>query len=498
MIRRLALCISVLLCAMQASALTALVGHSIFYVPDGTQPDKLVPSVETYWQIEPSSLHYTTTSDKTIIARIKTDIWFLSEAGIVKEDHFILQTPPRQNVSDLMSHSIIDLRQYSIVPGLITMKLLFTDLADTTQKFSFTDTFTVRDQSTKPFYSDIQLLDTTLESPAQTAFNKNGHQQVPTCVNFLDDSRNLLHYYAELYQANTIATTAYPVVQKIFISRKELEGSLPNLQKTDTITPQSKHTLQGDFPIWRLPSGNYYLNTTLENNQHVIIASRSLFFQRLNTHPIPKDTARKIATSDTGMENITVLNLQKTFVAKYSIPQTHAILKMILPVSDPMAAQTINMFLRKPDDMYIRYFIYNYFLGINSKDPAKAWKEYSEKIKEVNKLFSERGAPGYETERGQVYLRYGKPTDIITVENENGALPYEVWQYNVLTQMNNKALSDAVFLFYKTNQSISGYRLLHSSVGGEVINPSWRTYLYTNEQGGTNINSRAEQYIGSK
>eukprot|EP01030_Chromulinospumella_sphaerica_P034490 gene34490-biopygen17203 len=122
------------------------------------------------------------------------------------------------------------------------------------------------------------------------------------------------------------------------------------------------------------------------------------------------------------MEQITVVDLDKSFLAKYNLSQIKAMLKMLLPVSTPMQANTINGFLKKPEEMYMRYFIHNYFQEINPKDPGKAWKEYSEKVKEVNKKFTAAGTAGYETERGFMYLRYGAPTDIITVTGETGAL----------------------------------------------------------------------------
>lgn len=167
---------------------------------------------------------------------------------------------------------------------------------------------------------------------------------------------------------------------------------------------------------------------------------------------------------------------------------------MLLPVSDAMQTQTINNFLKKPEDMYMRYYIYNYFKTLNPKDPGQAWKEYSEKIIEVNKRFSAHGTRGYETDRGFIFIRYGAPDDMITVENESGSLPYEVWLYNNLTQMNHKEITNAVFLFYRRND-LTDFKLLHSTVSGETQNPGWRSFLYLNGQGGNNGNSRAEQYL---
>ncbi|MFI5196345.1 MAG: GWxTD domain-containing protein [Chitinophagales bacterium] len=499
MIRKPGICLLIVFSSLQAQAIEAVVSHAVFYLPDPARQNQLQPGVETYWQINPRTLHYITTPEKTIIARIKTDIIFMNDTGITREDHFVLETVPRHNVEELSTHSIIDLRRYFISPGATRMKFILTDMADSTHHFVYSDSFVVAPVTNTVFYSDLQLLDTILASPAQTVFNKNGHQQVPACTNFLDDKKNMLHYYAELYKTNEIPKSDYPLVQQVFITKKENEPFSKSFLKTDTITPQNISLVSGSFNIASLTSGNYYICVKLENNNHTIIASGSFFFQRLNTHPAKEDTAVKnTSVSDTGIENINVLNLNKTFLSKYSLAEIRAILKMLLPVSDALGTNTINGFLKKPDEIYMRYYIYNYFSNINQKDPGRAWKEFTAKVKEVNSLFTEHGTAGYETARGFIYLKYGAPTEIVTVENEQGSLPYEVWQYNNLTEMSHKEITNAVFLFYKPNQITSNYRLLHSTVSGEVQNTSWRTYLYTGSQGGNNINSRAEQYIGNR
>jgi GWxTD domain-containing protein len=500
MFRSAGFCFLILFLSLRVLAIDALVSHSVFYQPDPARQGKLMPIVETYWQINPRSVHYTTTPEKTIIARIKTDITFTNETGIIKEDHFILQTVPRANVNELMMHSIMDLRRYSMNAGLVKMKMILTDLADSLHRFTYSDSFTIAPLPHTAFYSDLQLLDTILESPAQTVYKKNGRQQIPECINFLDESKGTLHYYAELYQGATIPKSDAPIIQKVFISKKENDRPMWDFIQTDTVSPKDLSLVSGSFPIGSLASGNYYLNVTLENNSRIILASGSLFFQRLNTHPVNDDTGNKskTAVADTGIENIKVLNLGKTFLAKYTTPQVTDILRMLLPVADPLAAQTIHGFIKKPDDMYMRYFIYNYFQNINQKNPSAAWKEYSDRIREANKLYTAYGTRGYATERGSIYLRYGVPTEVVTVENETGALPYEVWQYNTLTQLNHKEIANAVFLFYKPSEALGDYKLLHSTTDGEARNSLWRSYLYNGAQGGSSGNSRAEQYIGNR
>jgi len=213
---------------------------------------------------------------------------------------------------------------------------------------------------------------------------------------------------------------------------------------------------------------------------------------------VTKKAVAAAAVADTGMESVTVLNLSKTFLAKYDLAHIRAILKMLLPYSDALATNTINGFLKKPDEMYMRYYIYNFFANINKKQPSQAWKDFSVKITEVNKLYNTHNTPGYETDRGIIYLRYGPPSDVITVENEPGTQPYEIWQYNTLTEMIHKDIPDAYFLFYQPNQMMHDYKLLHSTVDGEIQNKNWRGSLYTSDGSGDHSNTRAEQYIGDK
>ena len=139
------------------------------------------------------------------------------------------------------------------------------------------------------------------------------------------------------------------------------------------------------------------------------------------------------------------------------------------------------------------YFIYNFWMKRNKEKPEEAWKEYADKVKEVNRLFGSSLLLGYESERGLIYLKYGSPTERIVVNNENNALPYEIWQYNTLPKASN-----ALFLFYRPGLVSNDYRLLHTTVNGEIRNPNWRNSLYFSSMEESASSSRAEQYIGNR
>jgi GWxTD domain-containing protein len=175
------------------------------------------------------------------------------------------------------------------------------------------------------------------------------------------------------------------------------------------------------------------------------------------------------------------------------MPQLRAILKMLIPVAGPAEESAIRGFLNRPDEMYMRYFIYNHFASINKSDPGKAWKDFSDLIREVNKYYNSGTTMGYETDRGMIFLKYGQPDEDIRVPNEAGALPYEIWRYNV----GRKVGGSGLFLFYSPGFMSSDYRLLHSTVPGERQNPEWRSILYSTGHSSGNVNARAEEYFGN-
>jgi GWxTD domain-containing protein len=497
LMRHIGVCILFLLGTMRAMAIDAVVAHTVFY-RTGTAA-RPTPYAVVTWQANPNTLHYASNADKMIVGKVRVNITFSNSAGVVRADEYALQTVPVSKIDEVIFHSIMDERTYDLPPGMTIMKFVLTDLTDTLNRYTIRDSFIVDTVSGAYFFSGIRLLDTVYKSGANNAFTAGGMSRIPISTNFMDDKRKMFYYCAQLYNGGKIDASDYPVVRKVMISKSETEGYTGSFIKTDTVTtPQQSSDVLGRFDIAGLLSGNYYLRMVAENRHHETVATQSLYFQRLNIHPeIAQDTSVKSTPlEDTSIENVKVLNLKKTFIARYTLAQVRGILKMLLPFSDPDGTRTIKGFLKKPDELYMRYYIYNYFAAINKDDPDKAWKEFASKITEVNKKFTAGGSPGYETERGFIYLRYGPPTDVISVENEAGALPYELWLYNTLTLLNHKAIPDAVFLFYRPSQTMTDYRLLHSNVEGEIQNLGWRSMLFTGGQAADN--SRAEQFIGNK
>lgn len=488
--RRLRLSLLVMMCCVKAMAIEAVVSHAVFYVPDNNNGYSAY--AEVYWQIAPNSLLYMEPELHKLLAKVKTEITFSNDKGVIKQDKYIMQTNPVGTQQEAFRQNIIELQRYTLPEGKITMQVKLTEVIDSNSQFSFIDTFTVSYPTDKPKYSDLQLLDTAYASQQQTIFSKNNMQQVPLCANFLDDGRNNLFFYGELYESRKINVADTDVViHRAYISRKPMQEVAAKLTVTDTIKGAVIYPLSGKFNISKLPSGNYYLNMLVANKQEVLV-SKSIFFQRVHTLKEEDDIANDSNIGKQTFEKVNILDIASTFVGKFSMAQLKAVCKMIRPIGTPLEVTTIDNFLSKPDEGYMRYFIYNFWKSRDDKDPKRAWDIYVGRIREVNKLFRGGGIPGYETERGEIYLKYGPPDERVAVENEAGARPYEVWTYNKLP----KQSQGVALLFYRPAQMVGDYELLHSNVRGERRNTQWRSYLYiATGSGSGNINSRAEQYF---
>ena len=76
-------------------------------------------------------------------------------------------------------------------------------------------------------------------------------------------------------------------------------------------------------------------------------------------------------------------------------------------------------------------------------------------------------------------MRYGNPSEIIPVDQDNGAFPYEIWLYNKIVKTNQVNVK---FLFYNPDLAGGDFRLLHSTARGERNNPRWEPELYKRVQ----------------
>ena len=92
-------------------------------------------------------------------------------------------------------------------------------------------------------------------------------------------------------------------------------------------------------------------------------------------------------------------------------------------------------------------------------------------IAEANRRFHEGGAaeiPGWRTDRGRIFTRYGPPDEVLNRPQAGSTAPYEVWKYTKTRARK--------FVFYDVTR-FGNYALIWTDERREPSRPNWRDLL---------------------
>ena len=214
--------------------------------------------------------------------------------------------------------------------------------------------------------------------------------------------------------------------------------------------------------IEQLPSGNYHLVVEVRNRASELVSTKKIYFQRSNPY-LDLDLAKTAP-------------LEEEFVAKLTPQELRYSLKAIAPIIKDADVEVLNLILKNSENLEPqRRFLFTFWVGRRPNDSGAAYEEYMEVARAVDRLYKSGFGYGFETDRGFIFMKYGKPDDILTVENDPTAPPYEMWLYNEFPMTRQNRVK---FLFYNTSLAGGDYKLLHSTARNEVNNPQWEVELY--------------------
>jgi GWxTD domain-containing protein len=221
-----------------------------------------------------------------------------------------------------------------------------------------------------------------------------------------------------------------------------------------------------------LPSGNYDLIVNYLNDSNRLLTREKTSFQLLRNKEVQKT---KVYEAAEDLSDNNIVDIEKTFVASYTLEQLQKNILALYPLSEGVELKVIKEIATNKDIKFLKQFFYNFWQNRDRQYPEKAWREYADKLNDVSKKYGTNGQPGYETDRGKIYLQFGVPDILERVVNEKDALPYEVWFY-----YSTKGRTNVKFLFYQSGMLATQMYLLHSTEQDIVTNTSWKQYLLTN------------------
>ena len=412
--------------------------------------------IEVYLQVLANTVVFEPVDSFYKQASVEITVLILKGEEIMNFEKILLNSPASKEIQDFITvlRLKVDNGDYDLVVHAKDMNSLENTYYSSYKiNIEFTDKLSL---------SDILLLaNIEKNDDASNPFVKNGYYMEPTLFSFLPANIETLGIYFEAYHTQklkdgslirlTINSGFISDVSKQVIS-KELKLAIGELVPVLT-----------QIEIKALPSGNYHLKAEIIDEFGYSRFSRSVNFQRSN--PIG-DTPELSAQR----------SYENSFVHSISDDSLIYSLKAMLPLIYGPQSSALNSIITGKKYAEGRFFMWRFWSQKNNLDTEREYLNYMEYAKLVDKTYRSQLGYGFETDRGYMFLKYGKPNEIITRESEPTAPPYEIWYYDRIDLGNQRGVK---FIFYMPSLAHNDYVLLHSTCIGERNNPAWFYELYS-------------------
>jgi len=330
------------------------------------------------------------------------------------------------------------------------------------------------DQKMSSKMSDILLLNDGKFVVQKSILDQN--PELFRLSNFYTEKDTTLSFYCENVGLDKIYAEGLGLISRLRLIETTDKQSLDEFGRIKKIKSKSITASKFDINIKNLPTGKYLIVWDLIDSTNKVIARTQKEIQKSNPSLKTDYVQTSLAANGSLEEQIQNLHMSEArrFVAS------------LLPISSASDQTTIDYLRKKGTEQELRSFILSFWSKKNKDNPLAGYTNYKDLIVQAEKKYATKSMPAYQTDRGRVFLQYGKPS---MVENEYSdrfrqamqnlnTVPYEIWYYYTLETPVKQ--NDIIFVFIQENRGNDNYRLFHSTGIGEVRNREWRKSVETN------------------
>lgn len=373
-------------------------------------------------------------------------------------------------VSDMTDEYIYSKQSYLASKGMYKFHIEMKDANAVFEPTISEFDYEIEDKQSQ-MISDIFCYEHAMPADKDHPFYKSGFAIYPKFQsgNYLFNvNDSVLNYYVEIYDVESD--------KELFIERYiKGRGSNFAIKSTYTVknfTPSKRKIESKSMSIAELPSGNYELVISVFDSSKKQLVNAKVPFQKISRVKKEKETvvSRK--------EHIRKL-YKKALFEKHGLNDVHRLNQFIAAMALREEKTARRIFYNAIDNQNLEEkenFFLSYWEEKDRLHPQFAIEEFANTFDAVQDKFSFRGNDGYQTEKGRVYLEYGKPDDIQLKSKDQNSVPFEIWHYYKL----KSGQGNVIFVFQERNSS-GEYQLFHSNATGEVENPNWRNILQSIE-----------------
>ncbi len=445
------------LSSFSSSALDTNISFSTF-------KSKTAGYVEVYLQVVGSTVEFAPFQDSLFQANVEVVILFKQKGEIIKFDKYLLNSPSVDAPIDF-----VDMKRYALENGEYEIEVSVRDVNAIENEKSYKNDLSIDFSQPRIYQSDIQLLASLRklgEAESENPMAKGGFVFEPLPSHFYDKYCDRLIFYSEIYSTDSLLNEDFMVsyyIEEVMGEQLGKAISLVHKRKSpDAIVPFLQQ-----IDIVDLPSGNYNLAIEIKKKSGDLLSKKKIAFKRSNPYLNASRAEIAAGTNSLGEE----------FVADLTDDELRYSLKAIAMQVDDTDGDLINTIIAENKREAMQLYLFSFWAKENPVNPHGEYLGYMEVARAIDMKFKDGFGYGFETDRGYVYMKYGVPSDIAAVEDEQSAPPYEIWFYNQFPQTSQ---NNVKFIFYNPNLLTNGFKILHTNARGERNNPQWEVELYRN------------------
>ncbi len=392
-------------------------------------------------------------------AHVEINVLFKQKDKIVQFDKYAIHSP-----KSLDPINFVDVKRYGLKNGLYDIEVQLTDLNKPENKATYHSNIIVDFDSLNLRQSDIQLLSFyEIDSLNKREGSKNGVFMEALPFGFYDRNLTNLMFYNEIYNSDKNIMEDFLVsftIIKAFGSPNEKPAFVAHRRKKAGAVVTNLLS----FDIAQLESGNYRFLVTVRNKNNDLLSEKETFFQRSNP-------------AFNSLDTLTNASIESQFVSALNEKDLRYSMRAIMMQIPDEEVPIVSTMIKNQDTSAQKLYLFKYWAKKSAVMPEQKYDEYMMVAKTADQIYGNGMGFGFDTDRGRIFMKYGRPTDVTTVENETGAPPYEIWVYD---KIERNSQTNVKFMFYNPSLVVNGYKLLHSTCRGEIQNPRWKSDLYRN------------------
>ncbi len=439
---------------VQGRNLWAFLTYASFNTPEG-------PYLETYLTISAKSVQFVKNDRGKYQATVQVLMTFKQNNDIKAFKKYELNSAEMDDTTHTDFH-FVDQQRIALANGAYDFEIQLSDKNRSTPAMPYNQTITIDFPTDKPSFSDVELVKSYTKSEKTTELTKSGYDLIPYAYTFYPENESKMIFYTELYHVSKMIPADQKFILTYYIETYESNLKQNDFARSRKESPKEVNVVLTEMDLENLASGNYNLVLEARNQKNEVIASKKMFFQRMN----PKARMAVSAIQATEIAN--------TFAEKITSPDSlREYINSTFPIATGLEKSFIRESLKKADLQTMQQFLYSFWIQRDAATPEQSFLNYKALVYKVQVNFGTPVKKGYQTDRGRIYLEYGPPNTRSTQYNEPSNYPYEIWQYYTLNnnQRNRK------FVFYSPDMVTSDFILLHSDAIGEIYNPRWKVDL---------------------